>query len=43
MMKPLFLGTSEMDQISKISSVLGSPNSWLEGQKQANLKGINLP
>jgi len=27
--KPLFLGSSELDQISKITSVLGSPTkSW---------------
>jgi hypothetical protein len=32
-----------MDQISKITSILGTPTSWIEGHKQANLKGINLP
>ena len=28
LMKPLFQGNSEMDQISKITSVLGTPKSW---------------
>lgn len=42
--KPLFMGTSEMDQISKIVSVLGSPgNAWPEGLKQATKRGIGIP
>mgnify|MGYP000309557189 CR=1 FL=1 len=42
--KPLFLGTSEMDQISKICSIMGSPtHSWAEGVKQAVKKGIGIP
>lgn len=42
--RPLFLGTSEMDQISKIVSVLGSPGStWPEGVKQATKRGIGIP
>lgn len=34
-----------MDQISKICSVLGSPNmqNWPEGFKHAAKKGINFP
>lgn len=41
--RPLFLGTSEMDQISKIVSVLGSPtNTWPEGVKQATKRGIGI-
>ncbi len=28
LMKPLFQGNSEMDQISKITSVLGTPKNW---------------
>ena len=44
MNKPLFLGTSEMDQISKIVSVLGSPDAaWPEGLKQATKRGIGIP
>ena len=41
--KPLFLGQSEMDQISKIASILGSPgNNWPDGMKQAVKKGIGI-
>ena len=43
LMKPLFLGNSEIDQINKITSVLGTPKTWQEGLKQAAKKGINLP
>ncbi len=32
-----------MDQISKITSVLGTPKNWIEGLKQTAKKGINLP
>ena len=44
-MRPLFQGNSEMDQISKICSVLGSPSNeiWSEGFKHASKKGINFP
>lgn len=42
--RPLFMGNSEMDQISRIVSMLGSPvGSWPEGVKQAGLRGINIP
>jgi male germ cell-associated kinase len=42
--RPLFLGSSELDQISKIASVLGSPgNSWPDGVKQATKRGIGIP
>lgn len=43
--KPLFQGNSEMDQISKICSVIGSPTmqNWPEGFKHAAKKGINFP
>jgi serine/threonine protein kinase len=41
--KPLFLGNSEMDQISKIVSILGSPSlNWPEGLKQATMRGIGV-
>ena len=45
LMRPLFQGNSEMDQISKICSVLGSPSNeiWPEGFKHASKKGINFP
>jgi hypothetical protein len=44
MNKPLFLGNSEMDQISKIVSILGSPGAnWPDGVKQANMRGIGIP
>ena len=44
-MKPLFMGNSELDQISKLCSVLGSPTNktWPEGLKQATMRGINFP
>ncbi len=45
LMRSLFQGDSDMDQISKIASVLGTPKetTWPEGKKQAALKGINIP
>ena len=45
LMKPLFSGNSEIDQLNKICSVLGTPNStdWPEGIKQAAQKGYNFP
>ena len=42
--RPLFMGNSEMDQISKIVSVLGSPTAqWPECLKQAQKRGIGIP
>lgn len=37
---PLFPGTNEMDQLSKIVKVLGTPdkNDWPEGYKMAQAK-----
>ena len=45
LMKPLFMGNSEIDQMSKICSVIGTPSSkeWPEGIKLAALKGYNFP
>lgn len=45
MMKPLFNGASELDQLNKLCSVLGTPNKndWPEGYRLASLKGINFP
>ncbi|EGR30147.1 protein kinase domain protein [Ichthyophthirius multifiliis] len=45
MLKPLFNGASEVDQIQKICTVLGTPSKldWTEGYKLASVKGINFP
>ncbi|KAA6371832.1 MAG: putative Serine/threonine-protein kinase MAK, partial [Streblomastix strix] len=42
---PLFAGTSEIDQLFKIFSVMGAPNSseWNEGVQQASNLGIRFP
>lgn len=41
---PLFNGASEMDQLSKIFAVLGSPGkNWPEGIKLASQVGFNFP
>jgi protein kinase len=44
-LRPLFQGTSETDQLFRICSVLGTPNStvWPEGVRLANRLGIRLP
>jgi hypothetical protein len=42
--KALFQGMSELDQISKIVSLMGSPTtSWPDGLKQATKRGIGVP
>lgn len=45
LMKPLFMGNSEIDQMSKICSVIGTPSAkdWPEGLKLAAQKGYNFP
>ncbi|EGR30582.1 protein kinase domain protein, partial [Ichthyophthirius multifiliis] len=45
MLKPLFNGQSEQDQLVKISSILGTPSKleWPEGHRLAAQKGINFP
>ncbi|OHT15966.1 putative serine/threonine-protein kinase [Tritrichomonas foetus] len=44
MMKPIFQGTSETDQLYKICSVLGTPSStWPEAIKLANRLNMRLP
>lgn len=44
MMKPIFQGTSETDQLYKICSVLGSPaSSWPESIKLATKLNIRFP
>lgn len=42
---PLFSGTSEMDQIYKVCSVLGTPsaNAWSEGFRLASQMGFTFP
>ena len=34
--RPLFPGSSEIDQLNRLCSVLGSPNDWNEGQRLAS-------
>lgn len=45
MLAPLFNGSSEMDQLYKICSVLGTPTqkSWPEGSQLATKLGISFP
>jgi serine/threonine protein kinase len=45
LLSPLFAGTSELDQIYKICSVLGTPNhvTWAEGMRLASQIGFNFP
>lgn len=45
LMKPMFSGNSEIDQLSKICSVLGTPaqQDWADGLKLATLKGYSFP
>lgn len=43
--RPLFPGTSETDQLTRIVTVLGTPtiSEWSEGIKLAEQKGIKFP
>jgi protein kinase len=43
--RPLFPGTSETDQLTRIVTVLGTPtiSDWSEGIKLAEQKGIKFP
>ncbi|EGR30417.1 protein kinase domain protein [Ichthyophthirius multifiliis] len=45
LMKPLFSGTSEIDQLQKITSVLGTPqkSDWADGYILASQKHFNFP
>ena len=45
MLAPLFNGASEMDQIYKVCSILGTPsnNTWGEGYRLAAQMGFNFP
>lgn len=43
--RPLFPGTSEADQLTRIVTVMGTPSNteWPEGQQLASAKGISFP
>jgi len=43
--RPLFPGTSEADQLTRIVTVLGTPTGaeWPEGQRLASQKGVTFP
>jgi len=43
--RPLFPGTSEADQLTRIVTVLGTPtgSEWPEGQRLASQKGVSFP
>jgi protein kinase len=45
MLKPLFPGQTEIDQLYKVIEVIGSPkfNDWPEGYRLVNKKGIKFP
>ena len=45
LLKPIFPGESEFDQINKIIQILGTPNfnEWPEGYKLSQKLGINFP
>ncbi len=45
LLKPLFPGNSEVDQIYKICGILGTPshNSWSEGYRLASQIGFTFP
>ena len=43
-MNPMFTGSSEIDQLSKIMSVLGTPpTSWKQGYDLAKKMGMTFP
>ncbi len=43
--RPLFTGTSEVDQLNKILAVLGTPEQadWAEGYRLAKIKNLVMP
>jgi protein kinase len=43
--RPIFPGTSESDQLSKVVSVLGTPSQsdWPDGHHLSELKGVRFP
>jgi hypothetical protein len=43
--RPLFPGSTESDQLTRILTVLGTPtkNEWPEGHQLAMNKGISFP
>jgi serine/threonine protein kinase len=42
---PLFPGSSELDQLRKITQILGTPEEhvWPDGYRLSELKGIAIP
>lgn len=45
LLKPLFPGNSEVDQVYKICGILGTPthSTWSEGYKLASQIGFTFP
>jgi hypothetical protein len=45
MLKPLFPGNSELDQMNKICSVLGTPteSDWPDAYRLAERRGFSYP
>ncbi|CAG9313088.1 unnamed protein product [Blepharisma stoltei] len=43
LMRPLFPGANEADQLNRICSVLGTPTDWGEGQRLAVLMNYSFP
>ena len=41
--RPLFPGSSEIDQLNRLCSVLGTPNDWNEGQRLASSLNYIFP
>jgi protein kinase len=41
--KPLFPGNGEMDQLYKICRIMGSPRTWVQGQRLAAQIGFRFP
>lgn len=41
--RPLFPGASEIDQLNKICTVMGTPRTWTHGQRLASQIGFQFP
>lgn len=42
-LRPIFAGSSELDQVFKITTTLGTPTHWKEGLRLAEQAGYSLP
>lgn len=42
-LRPIFAGSSELDMLFKMASVLGTPSDWHEGQRLAAAMGYSFP